>query len=96
VAVNAVAMVLASLPGPGAGGVLGGERVPAGAGILHPGRHAQAGAARGADLRARHPVQIWVAGILMAVPLSVPVVNLFIPLLGAATFTHLFHRLNRS
>lgn len=47
-------------------------------------------------LRARHPVQIWVAGILMAVPLSVPVVNLFIPLLGAATFTHLFHRLNGS
>jgi uncharacterized protein involved in cysteine biosynthesis len=39
-------------------------------------------------------VQIWVAGILMAVPLSVPLVNLFIPLLGAATFTHLFHRLN--
>ena len=45
-------------------------------------------------LRARHPVQIWVAGVLMAVPLSVPLVNLFIPLLGAATFTHLFHRLN--
>ena len=45
-------------------------------------------------LRARHPVQIWVAGILMAVPLSVPLVNLLIPVLGAATFTHLFHRLN--
>lgn len=45
-------------------------------------------------LRARHPVQIWIAGILMAVPLSIPLVNLFIPLLGAATFTHLFHRLN--
>ena len=47
-------------------------------------------------LRARHPVQIWLAGILMAVPLSVPLVNLLIPLLGAATFTHLFHRLNGS
>jgi CysZ protein len=45
-------------------------------------------------LRARHPIAIWVAGTLMAVPLSVPVVNLLIPVLGAATFTHLFHRLN--
>jgi CysZ protein len=25
------------------------------------------------------------------VPLSVPLVNQFIPILGAATFTHLFH-----
>ena len=45
-------------------------------------------------LRARHPVQIWLAGGLMAAPLSLPLVNLFIPVLGAATFTHLFHRLN--
>ncbi|WP_188475548.1 EI24 domain-containing protein [Gemmobacter megaterium] len=45
-------------------------------------------------LRARYPGQIWVAGVLMAIPLSVPVVNLLIPLLGAATFTHMFHRLN--
>jgi uncharacterized protein involved in cysteine biosynthesis len=29
----------------------------------------------------------------MAVPLSFPLVNLFIPVLGAATFTHLYHRL---
>jgi len=46
-------------------------------------------------LRARHPLQIWVAGTLMAAPLSVPILNLLIPVLGAATFTHLFHRLNR-
>ena len=39
--------------------------------------------------------QIWVAGALMAMPLSVPLVNLLIPVLGAATFTHLFHRLDR-
>lgn len=39
--------------------------------------------------------QIWLAGALMAVPLSVPLVNLLVPILGAATFTHLFHRLNR-
>ena len=31
---------------------------------------------------------------LMALPLSIPLVNLVIPILGAATFTHLFHRLN--
>ncbi len=46
-------------------------------------------------LRARHPLRIWMAGILMAAPLSVPLVNLVIPVLGVATFTHLFHRLNR-
>jgi len=44
-------------------------------------------------LRRRHGVQIWMAGTLMAAPLSVPLVNLVIPVLGAATFTHLFHRL---
>ena len=43
--------------------------------------------------RARHSVQIWATGILMAIPLSVPVMNLLVPVLGAATFTHLFHRL---
>lgn len=35
---------------------------------------------------------IWLAGCLMALPLTVPLVNLFIPILGAATFTHLFHQ----
>lgn len=39
--------------------------------------------------------QVWAAGILMAMPLSIPLVNLLVPILGAATFTHLFHRLNR-
>jgi CysZ protein len=33
------------------------------------------------------------AGILMALPLTIPLMNLFIPILGAATFTHLYHRL---
>jgi uncharacterized protein involved in cysteine biosynthesis len=28
-------------------------------------------------------------------PLSVPLVNLVIPVIGAAVFTHLFHRLTR-
>ncbi|MFV0360092.1 EI24 domain-containing protein [Tropicimonas sp.] len=43
--------------------------------------------------RRRHMPQIWIAGILMAAPLSVPIVNLFVPVLGVATFTHLYHRL---
>ena len=29
----------------------------------------------------------------MVVPLTIPLVNLLVPILGAATFTHLFHRL---
>jgi uncharacterized protein involved in cysteine biosynthesis len=40
--------------------------------------------------------RVWMAGTLMAMPLSVPVVNLLIPILGAATFTHQFHRLTSS
>jgi uncharacterized protein involved in cysteine biosynthesis len=44
-------------------------------------------------LRKRHWLTVWWAGGLMAAPLSIPFVNLFIPVLGAATFTHLFHRL---
>ena len=46
-------------------------------------------------LRVRHSREIWMAGCLMALPLSIPLVNLIIPILGAATFTHTFHRLNR-
>ncbi len=45
-------------------------------------------------LRARHSGTIWLAGVLMAAPLSIPIVNLLIPVLGVATFTHLFHALN--
>lgn len=45
-------------------------------------------------LRKRHWLTVWLAGGLMAAPLSIPLVNLLIPVLGAATFTHLFHRLN--
>ena len=47
-------------------------------------------------LRARHAAQIWLAGALMAAPLSVPVLNLVVPVLGVATFTHMFHRLSGS
>lgn len=44
-------------------------------------------------LRGRHMGQIWLAGTLMAVPLTIPLVNLLMPVLGAATFTHMYHRL---
>ena len=36
---------------------------------------------------------IWFTGIIIAIPLSIPVVGLIIPVLGAATFTHQFERL---
>lgn len=45
------------------------------------------------ELRAKHLGTIWLAGTLMAIPLSVPLLNLVIPILGAATFTHIYHRL---
>lgn len=44
-------------------------------------------------MRQRHWAEIWLAGALMAAPLSLPIINLLIPVLGVATFTHLFHRL---
>lgn len=45
-------------------------------------------------LRSKHSTTIWVAGTLMAIPLSVPLVNLVIPIIGAATFTHIYHALS--
>ncbi len=51
------------------------------------------GRAGAKNLRKRHGLTIWAAGTLMAMPLSIPLVNLFIPILGAATFTHIFHGL---
>jgi uncharacterized protein involved in cysteine biosynthesis len=44
-------------------------------------------------LRGRYSWRIWLAGSLMAVPLSVPVLNLIVPVVGVATYTHMFHRL---
>ena len=48
---------------------------------------------RAKALRAQNSGRIWLAGVLMAAPLSVPLINLVIPVLGVATFTHLFHRM---
>ncbi|OSP55759.1 hypothetical protein BV911_06245 [Pseudoruegeria sp. SK021] len=44
-------------------------------------------------LARKHMPQIWLAGCLLAIPLTIPLVNLLIPILGAASFTHLFQRL---
>lgn len=44
-------------------------------------------------LRRAHSGTIWIAGTLMAIPLTIPFLNLIIPILGAATFTHLYHGL---
>jgi CysZ protein len=51
------------------------------------------GRAGAKEMRRQFSGQIWIAGILMALPLTIPIMNLFIPILGAATFTHLYHRL---
>lgn len=51
------------------------------------------GRAEAKRLRSAHSGPIWMAGTLMAIPLSVPLLNLVIPILGAATFTHLYHGL---
>jgi uncharacterized protein involved in cysteine biosynthesis len=94
VAANAVALVLYVFSGPLApivfwavNGYLLGREYFTLAAMRHVGRDG----ARA--LRRRHRGTIWLAGTLMAAPLSVPIVNLLIPVLGAATFTHLFHRL---
>ncbi len=52
------------------------------------------GAAKAKALRRRHSLRIWALGGLMAVPLTIPILNLFVPILGAASFTHFFHRLD--
>jgi uncharacterized protein involved in cysteine biosynthesis len=47
------------------------------------------------QLRGQYSLRIWLAGSLMAVPLSIPLLNLIVPLVGVATYTHMFHRLRR-
>jgi uncharacterized protein involved in cysteine biosynthesis len=46
-------------------------------------------------LRRRHRLRAWAAGTLMAVPLTIPILNILVPVLGVATVTHQFHRLWR-
>ena len=47
-------------------------------------------------LARRHRARLWLAGTAMAVPLSVPLLNLVVPILGVAVFTHQYHRLARA
>lgn len=54
------------------------------------------GRAQAKALRSAHSGTIWLAGTLMAIPLSIPLVNLLIPIIGAATFTHLYHNITRA
>jgi uncharacterized protein involved in cysteine biosynthesis len=49
--------------------------------------------AEASGLRRANRFRIWAAGTVMVIPLSVPVLGLLVPILGVATFTHLFHRL---
>lgn len=44
-------------------------------------------------LRQRYPVRLWLAGTAMAIPLSIPLVNLFVPVVATAAFTHVYHAL---
>ncbi len=44
-------------------------------------------------LRQKFLGRIWFAGIVMAAPLSIPFLNLLVPVIGVAAFTHMFHRL---
>lgn len=46
-------------------------------------------------LRKSNRLGNWVAGVILAIPLSIPIVNLIVPILGVAVFTHRFHRLTR-
>lgn len=53
------------------------------------------GRAGAKQARRKHALTIWMAGVLMAIPLTVPILNLVIPILGVATFTHLYQKLER-
>lgn len=51
-------------------------------------------AADSARLRQQNLASIWTMGGVMVAALTVPIVNLFVPVLAAASFTHLFHQFN--
>jgi uncharacterized protein involved in cysteine biosynthesis len=46
-----------------------------------------------AALARRHFWRIWMLGTAMVVPMSVPLLNLVVPILGVAVFTHQYHRM---
>lgn len=97
IAVNTLALIFYLMSGPFAplvfwavnGALLGREYF-----TLVASRRMEPMAARA--LRRKHRGKIWLAGALMAAPLSVPVINLLIPVLGVATFTHILHALRKA
>lgn len=96
IAVNVVALLLYAVSGPfiplvfwGLNGLLLGREYFTLTATRRIGRTAAKA------LRRQHWGKIWIAGTLMAAPLSIPLINLIIPVLGVATFTHLFHTLRR-
>lgn len=44
-------------------------------------------------LARKHFWRLWLGGTLMAAPLTIPLLNLLVPILGVAVFTHQYHRL---
>ncbi len=44
------------------------------------------------SLRQKHFFAVWMAGAAIAVPLSIPVLNVLAPVIGVAAFVHLYHR----
>ena len=69
------------------------QRLPARPRVLRPRRHPPP-APRGRR-RPRPPRQfwrLWLAGTAMVVPMSVPLLDLVVPVIGVAVFTHQFHR----
>ncbi len=96
IAINALALIFYLMAGPFAplvfwgvnGALLGREYF-----TLVASRRMDVGAVRA--LTRKYRGTIWMSGAFMAAPLSVPVINLFIPVLGVATFTHIFHALHR-
>ena len=44
-------------------------------------------------LRRSNRIGNWITGTLLAIPLSIPVLGLLVPIFGVAVFTHRFHRL---
>ena len=37
-----------------------------------------------------HRFRVWMCGVILVLPMSVPLLNLLVPVLAAASFTHLF------
>ena len=53
------------------------------------------GQAEGRSLRRANRARVFVAGLLVAVLMTLPVLNLLMPVVGAALLTHVFHGLAR-